>query len=239
MRKKVFFGQNDVRFLYYRYKDSDYYSWSLLLAALIVSAVLVMNVVIPLVRDNFSIRQEVQVLREKIRILNENINFMNNLDRTVLNSQVQTATRALPADKDYLSILSSLSEAAVLSGVSLDDFNFSNSKSLSEESKSSVILTIVVNGDIEKVKDFLKQVNSKLPIAEVVNVENSQNSTTVSLEFFYKPYPKLSYKEDEQIRPLTDKDRELLQKLSGWQRSSNFEEFDSPEGSSSGAVPLF
>jgi len=237
MSKRVFFGQNDLRFLYFRYKDSNYYSISVIVLIIVVCVILVFMVIIPQAENYFSIRREVVALRSKISVLNENINFMNNIDKSVLNSQLNVTTQALPAEKDFAGINNALTASAIRSGVTIDDFVFNIGKESSAKSQSSVSLVIKVNGTIDRVKRFLKEISEKLPISEVSSIESSSNSTNVTLAFHYQSFPKIVFKEDEPITPLTDPKKALIQQLSSWQTGSNLPGFV-PSGSSS-AVPLF
>src|SRR5688572_15699003 len=99
MNKKVFFGQNDLRFLYYRYKDSVYYSLSIFIVTIFVCIMLLVNIIFPQAGKYFSIRNEVISQREKISIINENINFIASIDKAELDSQLRIASRALPPDQ--------------------------------------------------------------------------------------------------------------------------------------------
>src|SRR3989344_9386493 len=119
MSKRVFFGQSDLRFYYFRYRDSKYYSLSIFLLTIIVCIILLINVIVHQFNNYLSIRQEVIAKKTAIKLINENINFMNNLDKSKLNSQLGTVTRALPVEKDFEGILNALSDSSIRSGVTL------------------------------------------------------------------------------------------------------------------------
>lgn len=248
MNKRVFFGQNDIRFFYFRYKDSKYYSLSIFFLIIIVCVILFINFLTPQFNKYLSIRQEVIDKRERIRIINENINFMNNLDKSKLNTQLKTATRALPAEKDFYGILNALSDSSIRSGATLSDFSFNVGEIASKSadttdkktpSDNTIAVTVSVKGNIERIRLFLKLINENLPLSEVISVgnERSNNLTTINLKFYYKQYPEITFKADSSINPLAEEKIRLIEKLALWQRSSA-KDIVIPVGTSS-AAPLF
>ena len=244
MNKKVFFGHNDLRFFYYRYKDSNYYSISIFTVTIVVCLILVLKIIIPQVETYFSIRREVVALRSKIKTINENINFMNNLDKSVLNSQLQTATRALPNDKDFAGIINAIADSAVRSGVSISDFGFrlnepaSNSSDAKKDFQglSSIDVSVGIKGSTDGGKKFLSEISEKIPLVEIRGVKGNSSILTIGMHFYYKPIPKIAFKEDEPITSVADSEQALIRKLSSWQTAP--QEISVPAGSSS-AVPLF
>lgn len=241
MNKKVFFGKNDLRFFYYRYKDSSYYSLLIIAVSIIVCVLLIFNIIVPQAEKYFSITREVAMQRRKLDILKKNINFMNNLDKSQLDSQFQTSIQALPVEKDFVAVLNALSDSAIRSGVTIDDFSFNAENVNASSSKLYLDLVIKVNGSIDRIKTFLQKINEELPLAEVVDVNNNHGSTFIGLKFYYNIYPKIAFHEDEPLIPISDADKELLNKLSSWKPTSISIPVEQPVASSSSspAVPLF
>lgn len=237
MSKAVFFGQNDLRFFYYRYKDSGYYNLSIIVFTIIMCVILILYVIVPQVEKNFSIRREVAVKRMKIKKMEENINFMNNLNKSLLNSQLQTVFQALPAEKSFIDIINAISDSAIHSGVTLDDFNVNVGKD-EVESKSFINLSIVINGDINNVKRFLQETSRKLPLSEVEDLAITPDSSTVTMKFNYKSYPEIKLTEDKSIESLTDSQVALIREISSWKPFVFDQSTSQPTGSDS-AVPLF
>ncbi len=261
MSRKVFFGQNDIRYYYNRYKDSKYYSVSVFLLVIIVCIVLLLGVIIPQFITYLSIRQEITAKQEQITIMNNNMAFINNLDKSALSRQLETATNALPAGKDFAGLLNAISDASIRSGVTLSDFNFSvgdiSSKSaknanspellgapqsqtvLNTESVASAInLTVSINGDTERVKLFLKQLNEKIPLSEVTGIDKNDNTSVIVMEFYYKSYPEILFKEDVTLVPISIEKAKLIDMLASWKTSGSEEGVFVPVGTNS-ATPLF
>lgn len=247
MKKDVQFGQNSLRFLYLRYKDSPYYAFGIISVTVIVCLILVVTIVIPQLTSWFSLREEAIQMGEKIAVINRNINYMKNVDRAVLNSQMQVATAAIPPEKDFASILNALTDSSIRSGVSLDDYAFQvgNISSASAKPENvvpnglpSLKLTVSVTGTVDKVILFLKNLQEKLPLSQVTDIDGTGQSVTINMEFYYKPLSETKYKDDEPITPVGDAQRQLIDSLSVWQRSTTVPPVIIPEGSSS-AMPLF
>ncbi len=250
MSKEIWLGQKNIRFLYYRYKDSPYYSLFTSVFTVVVCTLLFFKVIIPQVQSWFSVRDEVIVTRKKISILRDNINFMNNIDKSVLNAQLQTVSRALPAEKDFIGVINALSDSAIHSGVSINDYTFQVGKISSTKGREndgtknglpSIAISVTVNGNVNQVKNFLKELQEKLPLSQVLSIDGNTQSTIVSVVFNYKPYSTTALKSDEPLHSISDDQRILINKLSSWQPASGLP--INPEASvpvsSSSPLPLF
>lgn len=170
MSKRVFFGQNDIRYFYYRYKDSKYYSISLFALTIFVCVILLFGIIIPQIEKYFSIRKEVIAMREKVSLINQNISFMNTLDKTRLAKQLETVSLALPVEKNFSGILNAISESSVRAGVTLSDFNFSIGEI---SSKSATNVSNMTSGTLPNSSS-----SSNLPQAAAAASPNSVLDTT-------------------------------------------------------------
>src|SRR6185369_2097865 len=245
MNEDISISQNSLRLLYYRYKDTSYYVLATLLFIIIASIGIFFQVVLPQLQNWFSISDEVVATRGRIEVINRNISFLNNVDKSLLNKQVNTATTALPLEKNFGAIVGALSDAAVQSGVSLDDYTFQvgNIASVSgqqvgiEKDLSTVKLSVTINGGPDAVGIFIKNIEEKLPLSEVTDVDGDVASTTITLQFYQKEFPHITFKDDQPLLPLSDKNAALLHKLGDWQPQEQQADVGS-EASGSG-IPLF
>ncbi len=237
-------GQNNLRLLYYRYKDSAYFSLTIIAFVIVICIILFFQVIIPQVQSWFSIRDEVIATQARIDTINKNINFVNNIDKSALNEQVDIATRALPLDKNFGQIVGAISDASAKSGVSLDDFSFQvgNVASVSgqptsiQKDLSAVKLTVSIAGSVDSVNAFVREIREKLPLSEIINIDGDTHLTSITLQFYQKQFPHIVFKDDEPLVPLSNANIALLQKLSGWKPTES-----QSQGSvaSSSGVPLF
>lgn len=247
MKTETWIGKKGARYWYYKYRDSEYLSVAMIVGTVIACLFLIFTVIIPQVTNWFSIRDEIVATRAKITVLQDNINFMNNLDKGMLNSQLSTATNALPPEKDFGSMLDVLSEASVTSGVSLNDFSFqvgnvaSSSGAITDTQRkglASIKITVVAVGTVDRVRRFIQTLEKTVPVSELVNIDGSGQTISLSIQFYQKSLPDLQIQPDQPLSPLSAEKVNLLQQLATWKKSQPFQMVDETNASAS-AVPLF
>lgn len=247
MSKEVWIGKKGIRYWYYKYRDSEYFSLTVTITSIVVCLVLVFQIILPQMYNWFSIREEIVATRERIAVLEQNINFMNNLDRNSLNAQVETATTALPPEKDFGSMLDVLAASSITSGVSLNDFSFqvgdvASSSGLITDVKhsglTSIKITVVASGTVNTVRKFIQNIEKSIPVSEVVNIDGSGQTISVSIQFYQKPISKITIQEDQPLQSLSAEKTSLLQELATWKKSAPLINVDATTATR-GAMPLF
>lgn len=244
MTRRIFFGQNSIRYLYFKYKDSNYFIYSTFGLIIVICLILVFGLIIPQYNNYLSIRQQVKSKKQAINNINQNIDFIQTLDKNNLNSQFTLVTNALPPDKEFSLIINSLSTASIRAGVTLLDFNFTVGKiastsafqnNFSDDSENiidgentleegirdfnlenSINTTIVISGSFSGMGNFLEEISQSFPISELISMDKQRNSATINLKFHYKPYPKVLFNEIELIKPLSQDELQVLNKISSW-----------------------
>lgn len=247
MNKEIFFGRNSFRFWYYRYKDSAYYSITVIIVTIVICVLLLFNFILPQLEQWFSIRNEVIATRERIAAINDNIAYLNTMDRNQLNAQVKTTSTALPPEKNFGTILDALSVSALRSGVSFQDYTFqvgsvsSSSAQLSSaklKGIASVTVSVIINGTVEEVRGFMHEITQTLPLSEVTAVEGATGAVTVTIDFYQKNLPKVTLKDDQPIPHVIEINVSEINKLAQWQVAPRIIDSGTATGSSSG-IPLF
>ena len=247
MKTDTWIGKKGMRYWYYKYRDSEYLSASMIVGTVIACFFLIFNVILPQITNWFSIRDEIVATRARISVLQDNINFMNNLDKGMLNSQLSTATNALPPEKDFGSMLDAVTEASVISGVSLNDFSFqvgnvaSSSGTVSDTQRkglASIKITVVAVGTVDRVRKFIQTLEKSIPISELVNIDGSGQTISLSIQFYQKSLPDLQIQPDQQLTQLSAEKVNLLQQLASWKKSQPFQMVGDANASAS-ALPLF
>ncbi len=242
---ETWLGHNTARFIYYSYKDSPYYFPTVFLSVLLISVILISNFVKPLAESWFSIRDETIAVRQRVAIINSNIVFMKKLNKVALEINRQTAIRALPVQKDFADIISALTISSLRSGVSLENFTFGlgpvSDNNLVDSVKDGkqfnpIALSLTIKGNLNAVKNFIKELEKKVPLSEVSSVDTEDGNTIISLIFYTKPYSPIKIKEDEPIPPISAANNSILDTLSIWNPEvNNSAEILSPSSS----IPLF
>lgn len=250
MSKETWIGRKGLRYWYYKYRDSEYLSLVIMISTVGICLLLIFNVIVPQVTTWFSIREEVAATEARIATIEQNISFMNNLDRNELNNQLLTATKALPTEKDFGTMLNVISESAVTSGVSMNDFSFQVGNVASSaaglglvndsqhKGLASIKITVVAIGTIDGIKRFINTVEKSVPVSEVVNIDGTGQTISLSLQFYQKAIPEINIQPDKPISRLTASNLALLQSLATWKESEPLPSFDF-NTATGGALPLF
>jgi hypothetical protein len=244
MKSQVWLGQNSFRFWYYRYKDSPYYHLVVICFLVFLAFFLFVKVIVPQVSSWFSLRDEVIATNDKLATLRSNINLVNNLDKNLLENQVETATAALPPQQDFSAILAALNHAATTSNVALNDFSFQIGDAATRGTNTLggvkvVPMIISISGAVKNVQKFMQILTQELPVSNIAKIGYSGQTATVTIEFYQKPFPKTSFNPESPIIPLSDNKNSLLQKLSNWQQATSGQQNLSIPVSSGSGVPLF
>lgn len=212
---KINFDENTYRILYRRYKDLI---WPLLI--IFVCFGLFLKVIIPQAQDLLLMREEEKALNGKIIALNNNLDYLSKMDGSNLDSQFKIASSTLPFEKDFVGVLNAISFSAGKSGVKVGDFSLQvGSLSLSSQLglKPSLDVSISVNGGIEGVKRFLKELTRVAPVSDVSAVQLAGVNSNLSLSFYYKPIPSFTLNYYTPINPLSKNEKSILEKISKWQ----------------------
>lgn len=103
----------------------------------------------------------------------------------------------------------------------------------------AVNLSITINSNINGLQKFIQEIYIRLPLAEVVGIDGSEETTTINLRFYQKPLPEIMLQDEQPISRMSPDNQALLEKLAGWRKSIPPPVMESPEGSDSGNMPLF
>ena len=203
---------NTLRFLYSRYKD-------FIVPFFVILAVfmLFVKVVVPQIQDLFNEYKEQEETGQTLSNMQNNLNLLRSINDSTLDSQLAIVSAALPIDKDFSSVLHAISSASSLTGVSLGNFAFSvgSLSKIEDNSKfPSFSLNLTLNGSVYKVNDFIGKIKQTLPLSEVTKVSVQENSSTIAIDFYYKPLPRLKYDDSLLINPISAKGLSLINELS-------------------------
>jgi hypothetical protein len=225
----------DIVLLYYRYKDTVVFEVSVISIIILASFFLLVKVVVPQVENWFSINAEVTEEQTTISQLRANKSALVTADDSLLNQDVAVVSSALPFQKDFTGVLNAVNAASANAGVVLDDYSFQvgnlSTKSAQLSQGTSLTLKLSLKGGIEEIQGFIKEIQQKLPLAEVVSTSYSENGSALEVLFFYKLTPKQTQVSYTNPLPILTGDKEtLLNTLAKWKDASN--------GSGSDLVPV-
>lgn len=209
--------------LYFRYKDSPLYLSSVIGTIFVVSFLLLWKVVIPQVDAFISVSNEVQNTKDRITILKNNITYLTSLSSVELDNELQLAFGALPSEKDFAGIIDAIGASALKSGVVVNDYSIAVGELATPSAKLkqyySVDLALTVNGNKDASKDFLNQIQNTLPVAQVKTVSLTEDSSSMKISFYFKPFPKGTYKATQPITAIPQKAAAIVNTISLWKRN--------------------
>ncbi len=212
---KIHIDSEIIKLLYFKYK-----AYGLPLVGLFVSWLIFFQFVIPQVQNVLTVKDQVATSEETLAVLTQNYNTISSMKDDDLTSSLAIASRALPPVKDFAGILDAISTAAGASGVSVNDYSFQpgNISTVGESlgTAQTIQLTLTINANIDKTKQFLTQLSNQLPLSEVVSVSILQLGTAqVTTNFFFSPPTNPSFVETSPLPVITSSQKQLLQQLLG------------------------
>ncbi len=216
-----------VKLWYYNFRYSIYFPVFFPSVAVIICLIVIMAFVLPQIQSWFSLQDEIKATEGRIQTIKDNISYLQVVDGQSVDADFHTATLALPAEKDFMGILNVISDAASSSNVALQDYSFTpptvNKKSAATTTTTStdastvgmtpVRVSLVVEGKITGVNAFVKNIEKKLPLAEVKEVDFGETKAQIVINFYTRSFPDISLANGETINVLSQSDRILLQKL--------------------------
>lgn len=233
------FSYSSLKLLFYQYRDTAYYPIVNIVILCIISIFLLFQVVIPQFSEWFSVRREVDVLRQNIKTIQENTSLLSSMDQTTLEADVQTVTAAYPFEKDYSGIITALTQTASRTNLALPDYSLSlgDTGAIPPGAGAKYELKLTFIATLADIQRFVAELAQTLPISSVSSVVNDANSASVVVEFYYRGFPSIIIDQKKKLSPLSASERALLSQLRSWQVTTQETEADIPQGTTSGAFP--
>jgi Tfp pilus assembly protein PilO len=241
-KKKFNLEFNNLLILYRHYKD-----YLLPFGIIVACALVVLWVVIPQFQQYLSLQQQLKTEMQKLNVLKNNYNFLSSLDDSKSNADFNALTLVLPSGKDFAGIINAVSYASEKTGVAVGDFSFSvgslsggNTEGVS--AYPSIKIDINLIGNTQAVANFIQELYKTAPVSEVTSIKTGGNSGTITILFYYKPFPQQNVDDSAPVTVLSAQDAVLIKTVSGWNNSLNQPQLPlipslSAQGSTSSASP--
>lgn len=208
MNAPIPINQTTFRILYLRYK-----SYTVPVVVIFICIIIFVGFVLPQIQSWFSLQSDIITEQNTLTTLNQNLTFASKLDQATLKKNLILAASAVPQEKDFESVLNAVSDAAVLSNVSLGDYSFVVGDLNTSIVQSNLQIIITINGGISDVERYLAHLKNEFPLSEVTDVRVSPTSSTLTAIFYYKTIGKIAFNDTQQLAPLTKKENDLLSSL--------------------------
>lgn len=233
--KKFNLELNNILILYRHYK-----AYLLPLGIILVSVLVVLFVVIPQFQQYLGLQEELKVQMQKLAVLKTNYSFLSNLDASKSDADFSALTLALPSGKDFAGIMNAVSYASAKTGVPVGDFQFSvgslsggNSDGLSAYPSIKIDINLV--GSTQSVVKFIKELYKTSPASEVTIMKTGGNSGSITILFYYKPFPPQKVDDAAPVAFLSAQNEALIKTVSTWNNALNQPQLPSISSLLSGA----
>ncbi len=209
---------------------------------IMVSFFLIFFALIPQFQDLMTTLSQRGVAQQELQTLENNLNILNATDEADVDTKLATVFRALPPAKDFESVLTTISSVGASSGVPIGNFEFRVGDITGVASGSdafpSLSLTLILSDGADGASRFMASLAESLPLSEVKKVDVNSNSTTLSIEFYYRSLSSAKISSDSKIVPISGKQSELLDKLMSWDSKINFDIISEVGTPSSSTTPF-
>jgi hypothetical protein len=212
MNDKKHIEQDVAKILWNKFKPYSAY-----VAAITVSIIIFIFIVIPQYQELGQIREEEKATKDKITLLQNNVSFLASLDEQTVNKDFDIAFTALPAEKDFVGIINGITRSSVNAGVILNDFSFNvgtlASQSAVVEVQPSIKIDLSVQGNISATNQFIKNLSETFPMSSPISLSMSNTGSSVQVSFFYKPITPANGDVSSPIQKMSSNDGKLIQTL--------------------------
>lgn len=213
--QKISINELVFKSLYYRYK-----AFVTPLAVIVVCFLLFWFVVLTQIQNFLATRDQIGVDQQNLDIMHKNLTLVTTFNENKLDQTLQTATNALPTEKDFSGILNALQNAAAVAGTTLGDYSFGlgDLSGLDQFGKQTAQLPVQLNvslkTDVNGARQFVHALSTQLPLSDSLSVTVNQNvSVTVTTAFYYATLPKINFNDSSPLPILSSSDQKLLDTL--------------------------
>lgn len=225
-------------------QDSILFGVLLLLGSIAVCILLIVFFVLPQIDRFIAQNTQIKETRERIQVMRTNIQTVNSLDPNIISDNFVTTNLALPPQRAYSNAMQGILSAAVQSGISLKSFTFSvgviaSRSATPVEDPPPMDIEIEALGEAGSIKDFIASLYSFLPLSKITKADSAvglSGATKISVSFPSKPLASIAFEKSQPLPQMTDKQRELLQKLQEWKDNTQRVSTES-EASTSADLP--
>lgn len=198
-------------------------------------------VVKPQVSSILKLRKKLKAEKETLKKVTQKASLLEGMSEPELDRRLKRVEAVYPSEKPAVQIINTVSQLAKdhelsFSGISLSpgEISTGSAEKKSTKDKKTLIQTgFTVEGEREKVFDFLGSIEKTTPVMRVEGlslavIENEVSgesflSAEVSVSVFYRPAPESIGEADQPLSLLTSKETQVLAEIEGFQVFSQFE----------------
>lgn len=197
--------------------------FALPLITIILSVGLIITVILPRLTISLSLLDKIEERKNFLAGLTAKENDLNGLDENSLKKKVDFSLSALPGEKNFLKIVSTINKLSRDSQVYIESLEVSPGEVATEAAQTKALevdkltFQIKVAGEQSNVKNFLFEVEEALPIfvIKTVKVNNTDRNSQAQLilESYFTKYPLSLGKVSAPLAKLSKEDDKLFEAL--------------------------
>ncbi len=213
MNKK--FSQERIMLYYYENKE-----YLIPVLAIAVSLFLFFIFLLPQILSFPSRKQAIEVENEVLKKIQNTEKIVLSENSDELDSKIKIVSSALPPGKNFEQILNGISTAAVLSGTQIQNYQFQNieTEAIDASKYPNLEFKVTIIGDPREAVDFIKELYKTFPISDVTNISSQKSLTSITVNFFYKPFPPVEGEDRITLKSLTAEQSKILNEVLQWNR---------------------
>lgn len=194
---------------------NKYRSFILPLGVILVSVAILFFVLIPQINQYLNTRNQLKMETTKLNVLRNNFNFLSNLNEAQSESDLQVLTKTLPTGKDFLGIMTAVSDASSKVGITIDTFKFSlgNISKITNPLNTpypTIQMDLRTIGDARILTSFINELYKTAPLSGIYSIKEQDNKAIILLYFYYKPLPPENISDEHSVSALSAGDQKLL-----------------------------
>lgn len=214
-QKRINVDVENLLILYKHYKE-----FLLPIGVILASFLVIIYVVFPQIQQYFNSQNLVKVEQQKLDRLKNNYTLLTSLDDVTIAADLKTLSSVLPAQKDFAGIIDAISYVSAKTGVAVGNFEFSlgnlSASNFGGTAYPSTKIDISLKGNAKNIAQFAHEIAKTMPIAEVTTINITGNSGSLTILFYYKPFPAQNVSDETQVIPLSAKQAALIKEISSW-----------------------
>jgi len=193
------------------------------LLTIILSIGLIVTVILPRFTISLSLLDKIEERKNFLSGLTAKENDLNGLDENSLKEKVDFSLSALPEEKNFLKIVSTINKLARDSQVYIESLEVSPGEVATETAQlkapevDRLTFQVKVTGEQSNVENFLFEIEESLPIFVIrtvkINNSNRNSQAQLILENFFTKYPLSLGKVSAPLAKLSKEDDKLFETL--------------------------
>jgi hypothetical protein len=213
--KKINVDFENLALLYKHYKE-----FLLPVGVILVSILVIIYVIFPQIQQYFNSQNLVKAEQLKLDTLRNNYSLLTSSDDATITADLNTLSLALPSQKDFAGIIDAISYVSAKTGVTVGNFEFSlgnlSASNFGGTVYPSTKTDLSLEGSAKNIVNFTHEIVKTMPVAEVTAVNITGGTGSLTILFYYKPFPSQNISDQTQIVPLSAKQVSLMKDISSW-----------------------